>query len=40
MRNMYKPKQENVEKLNKYIEKLKKDGLLLDDSPDRKRTTD
>ena len=32
---MYKPKQDNIEKLNRYIEKLKEDGNVLDGSPDR-----
>ena len=40
MRNMYKPKQENVEKLDRYIEKLKKDGKLSDDCPYRKGDSD
>ena len=31
IKNMYKPKQANVEKLDKYIEKLKKLGKLSDD---------
>lgn len=37
---MYKPKKANVEKLDKYIEKLKKDGKLSDDCPIGERDTD
>ena len=40
IKKMYKPKQANVEKLDKYIEKLKKDGKLYDDCPTRGSDTD
>ena len=30
MSKMYKPKQDNIEKLNRYIEKLKEDGDVFD----------
>lgn len=32
VRGMYKPKKSNEDKLDRYIEKLRKNGELLDDS--------
>jgi len=40
IKKMYKPKKANVEKLDKYIEKLRKNGELHDDCTDRERNTD
>lgn len=39
---MYKPKQDNIEKLNRYIEKLKEDGDVFDghSKGDTNRRTD
>lgn len=33
MSRMYAPKKENVEKLNKYFTKLKRQGILRDELP-------
>lgn len=38
IKNMYRPKKSNVDKLNSYVEKLEKNGELSNDSSDRSRS--
>ena len=33
---MYKPKQENIEKLDRYVEKLRQQGIHIDDPEESK----